>query len=262
MSRDTRSPGCVPVAKPKVWDTEFFGRPIYELTLVPPTEPRALAKVLAELDSKGAWGIEVVVQPEHMGEVPMLEDAGFRLVDSRMAFVSRMNIADVPERSLPSGSLRQALSADMDRVAELTAQCLVDNPRFSSRYKNPRLFSREESIRYYNAWNERCMNEQPGLFVVWDVDGSVNAYFNYFRADTAEHSPLFKGILTAVDPQYRGHDAHNLMQEWLFRRFGVSEWWIDNTTQISNIAVVRNHIKALKQFKGASLILYRTPSDK
>jgi hypothetical protein len=125
---------------------------------------------------------------------------------------------------------------------------------FNSRFKNPRLFSRSESIRYYDAWNERCLTEQPDLFVVWDVDDQVVAYFNYLRADTAEYSPLFKGILTAVDPPFRGHGVHNIMQEYLFRRFGVAEWWIDNSTQITNIPVIKNHIKARTFYRAANVI--------
>ena len=242
---------------PKKWDSGFFGRKIQKLSLYGPVAHDELEIVLSEIDQQGVWGIEVEVKPERMSDVPALEDAGFRMVDSRMSFVSRMTIRDVDDKSVPFGRLRQVELADLPRISKLTTKYLVDNPAFYSRFKNPRLFTRAESIRYYDAWNRRAFAEQPGLFVVWEVDGEVGAYFNYMRVDHPERNPMFKGILTAVAPKYRGQSAQNTMQSFLFRHFGESEWWIDNTTQISNIAVIRNHIRAKKVFHSSSLIFFR-----
>jgi hypothetical protein len=242
----------------KNWDSDFFKREIYQLIVNGPISQSALNERMKELDCAGVWGVETVVYSDRVADTPILEDAGFRLVDSKMTFISKLTESEVANRVPPFGSLRQVSSKDISSVSELTVECLVDNPEFNSRFKNPRLFSREESIRYYNAWNERCYTEQPELFVVWEVDGRVIAYFNYMRADTRDYSPLFKGILTAVNQSFRGYDLHNLMQEELFRRFGVQEWWVDNSTQVTNIAVIKNHIKARKVFKSSSLIFYRT----
>ena len=242
---------------PKKWDSDFFGRQIWELTFNESVDRNALEAALSMYDQEGVWGIEVSVNPKWMSDVPALEDVGFRLVDSKMSFVSQLMTSSIDETQIPYGILRQVESSDLPRISELTIRNLIDNPAVYSRYKDPRLFSREESIRYYNAWNERAFLEQPELFVVWEIEGYVEAYFNYMRVNNSELNPMFKGILTAVAPEYRGQNAHNIMQSFLFKRFGESEWWIDNTTQISNIAVIRNHIKAGKVFHSSSLIFFR-----
>jgi hypothetical protein len=213
--------------------------------------------MLDELDQSGVWGIEVLVTPEQISNVPTLEDAGFRLVDSKMSFISKLSISDVVPKPVPFGRLRQVRKEDLPCVSELTVRHLVDNPVVYSRFKNPDLYSREESIRYYDAWNLRAFREQPELFVVWEVEGEVGAYFNYMRFDHPQFKPYFKGILTVVDPRYRGRNAQNIMQSFLFEKFQEPEWWIDNTTQISNTAVIKNHIKAGKAFHGSELIFFR-----
>lgn len=251
------------VFAPKQWDSDFFGRDIWQLLLSQPVEIDDLVAALVELDQTGAWGVEVEVKPERMADVSVLEEAGFRLVDSRMSFVSRMTVPDIKEIEAQVGQIRQAQGDDLESISKLTTQCFVDNPAFHSRFKNPGLYSRTESIRYYDAWNQRCFNDQPELFAVWEVSDEVVAYFNYMRVEHPELNPLFKGVLTAVNPGFRGKNAHNMMQSFLFKRFNEPEWWIDNTTQITNIAVIRNHIKAGKMFQSSSLIFFRiSPSKK
>ena len=241
----------------KEWDSDFFGRQIRELTLNGPLNCSELEAALSRLDQEGVWGIEIRVDPDRMSDIPKLEDAGFRLVDSKMSFVSHLTTSSIDQTPLPFGTLRQVERADLPRVCELTIKNLIDNPTVYSRYKDSRLFTREESIRYYNAWNQRAFLEQPELFAVWEINGNVGAFFNYMRVNHRELNPMFKGILTAVAPEYRGRNAHNIMQSFLFKRFGESEWWIDNTTQVSNTPVIRNHIRAGKDFHGASIVLFR-----
>ena len=242
---------------PKEWDSDFFGRKILQMSLQGPIVQGELTAALSKLDQQHVWGIEVHLSPEQMGNTMILEDAGFRLVDSRMSFISRLKASELDERTVPFGRLRQVDIEDLERVSQLTTMGLIDNPAVYSRFKNPYLFSREESIRYYDAWNNKSFSEHPELFVVWEIEGDVVAYSNFMRFRHSEFDPLYKGILTVVEAGFRGHNAHNIMQSFLYKRFGKPEWWVDNTTQVSNTAVLRSHIKAGKKFHGSNLIFYR-----
>ena len=241
----------------KTWDSDFFGREIYSLNLEESAWDTNLATEVAELDRQGVWGIECELDASHFDLAPSLEDLGFRLVDSRMVFISKMSQGDQYASEPPYGTFRLACRADLAAVSELTATCLVDNDAFKSRYNNRRLFSREESVRYYDAWNHRAFTEAPGTFVLWDVEGAVVAYFNYIPSGEFDGLPMFKGVLTAVHRDHRGHGVQNTMQGYLFNSFGCDEWALDNTTQMTNVIVIKNHMRANKQFQTCSLIFYR-----
>jgi hypothetical protein len=241
----------------KDWDSDFFGRQIYSLELIDTPDLAPLTAALGDLDAREVWGVECHLAVERFDQAPTIEEAGFRLVDSRMSFISEVTIDDIPDHELPYGLIRQVTVEDLDRIEELTTTNLVDNPGFRSRYKDRRLFTRQESIRYYDAWNDLAYRTDPDLFPVWEVDGEVAAYFTFLRAGPYDELPFFKGGLTAVDPAHRGHGAQNALQYFAFRRFGVDRWVLDSQTQITNPAVIRNHMRAQKQYRGATLTFYR-----
>lgn len=241
----------------KDWDSEFFGREIRSLELGEAFDPDLLEVELSRIDALGVWGVEAVVDASHFVDAPALEDLGFRLVDSKAVFVTEMTADQIEPVRLPEGVVRRVGEADLERVHLLTVGGLVDNAEFRSRFKDPRLFRRSESIAYYDAWNQRAFNEAPELFHVWDVGGDVVAFFNFVRSGTADGLPLFKGVLTAVDPDYRGHAAQNHLQQSIFPEFACGAWVLESVTQITNTRVIKNHIRAGKAFRGASLVFYR-----
>lgn len=246
----------------KVWDSEFFARDIYSLHLSGDLQLAPLSAALLELDAAGVWGVECTLDSARFGQAPILEDIGFRLVDSRMIFVSEMTLHDISKQDVPYGVLRTFEPRDIDWVRQLTIANLVDNSSFHSRYKDRRLFTRDESIRYYNAWNELAYRDSPHLFAVWAIEDEVAAYFTYVQAGFERELPVFKGGLTAVDPRHRGHGVQNKLQAYLFTRMGAQRWIIDNTTQMTNTAVLTNHMRALKKYRGSALTFYRVTGDR
>jgi hypothetical protein len=241
----------------KEWDSDFFGREIHSLHLTADVARADLESALLELDAQCVWAIECEIEAALFDNAIVLEDLGFRLVDSRMVFISKMSLEDKYADSPPYGEFRPVRRADLARIDELTTTHLVDNPGFKSRFKNRRLFSRDESIRYYRAWNQLAFDNDPGTFVVWDVEQAVVGYFNYLRSGEYEGLRLFKGGLTAVDEPHRGRGIQNVMQGYLFNRFGVERWALDNTTQVTNVTVLKNHIRANKSFQQSTLTFYR-----
>jgi hypothetical protein len=239
------------------WESDFFSREIYGLSMRAAVSEAELQAELTTLDQKGVWAIQCHLSVARFEHAPLLEALGFRLQDSRMVFLSEMTLEDVSEETISLGAMRNVRESDLPRIEELTIDNLVDEPRFRSRYKNPDLYTREESIRYYNAWNQLAFKNDPDLFAVWEQDGSLLGYYTYLRREAHEGVPLFKGGLTAVDQDYRGYGAQNHMQRFLFWKFGVKRWVLDNTTQTTNIAAIRNHIRAGKTFYDSQLTFYR-----
>jgi hypothetical protein len=243
----------------KPWDSDFFGREIYQLSVTGDLPLEALSEDLTRLDEEGVWGVECSLITSHLHRVASLENLGFRLCDSKIQFISQVSVEGMEVDGLPFGIIREVLPDDLAQVEDLTVKALVDNPRFTSRFNDRRLFSREESIRYYSAWNKLAFEEDPTLFAVWADQGEIRAYFTFLRRKTPGGELIFKGGLTAVQEEYRGHGAQNILQTYLFHNFGVPVFLLDSTTQLSNLPVVNNHIKAGKSYRDSALVFYRAP---
>jgi len=241
----------------KDWDSDFFGREIYSLTVSRPIDGQDLMGSLATSDRSGIWAIECHVDFQDLRNAPTLENSGFRLVDSRARFITSMRRQELIRPQWPFGVVRAATAEDVDAIHELTVANLVDDPTFVSRYNDRRLFTREESIRYYRAWTENVIGETPDLCSVWEVEGAIVAYFEFLRDTEHSEIPRFKGVLTAVDPDFRGHGAQNFLQEATFPRFDCDTWEVVSTTQLSNTRVIQNHVKAGKRFSDAAATFFR-----
>lgn len=224
----------------KDWDSEFFNREFFniEVELGEMLRQETLSEVMSSLP-QNRLNVELQLDSRMSEYIPLIEESGFRLVDTKIAFLTDLNLCEQPMPQVPYGVLRRVEGKDFSRIEELTFKCLVDNPAFVSRYKNEQLFTKDESQAYYMAWNNRAFREQPELFAVWEVDGVVQAFFNYMRIEG-----VYKGVLTGVDESHRGHKIQNQMQYYLFRAFGEERFCVENATQLSNLPVIKNHIKS------------------
>lgn len=241
----------------KDWDSSFFGREIYSLGIESISAEDELNLLISQAENNGAWAIECNLKPDFFDYAVMLENCGFRLVDSRVEFLSFVDKSQLDlSVSPPFGLLRCVEQNDLAVIRELIIEGLVDNPKFFSRFKNLKLFTRDETINYFNAWIEKTFNESPELFCVWEVDGKVVSFFNFLEYGYVNSLPLYKGILTAVSKNFQGYRAQNFMQSFLFGTFPVDQWALESTTQLVNTAVIKNHIKSQKSFKESILTFY------
>lgn len=69
--------------------------------------------------------------------------------------------------------------------------------------------------------------------------------------------PLYKAILAAVNPDYRANSYHLHMQAYLYKQFPEKQFYLDNTTQLTNIATIKNHIKSQKKLNRIVLTFFR-----
>lgn len=241
----------------KDWDSEFFGREFYQLSKIEPTEFEDLKKGLAQIDAQGVFGTECQINIRSLEMIPLLEDLGFRLVDSRMEFITHTyrGESDVPA---PVGEFRRYQASDWDDLAEITVKNFVDNPQFKSRYTNREIFTRDESLRYYLQWHKWVLDVSPDLFLSW-VDGEkyVGFYSILRLPDPELGRPKYKVGLAAIDPEYRAHNGQNLMQAWLFRETPDPDWTTINSPQLTNTSGLKNNIRSGKEFKTVELFFFR-----
>ena len=186
-----------------------------------------------------------------------LEVLGFRLVDSRMEFITHTYRGE-NEVIAPVGKFRRFESQDWEALTEITIKNFVDNDQFKSRYTNREIFSREESLRYYLQWHRWVLDVSPDLFLSWvDGDKYVGFYSILRLADPQGIRPRYKVGLAAIDPDYRSHNGQNLMQAWLFRETQDSEWTTINSPQLTNTSGLKNNIRSGKEFKTVELFFFR-----
>jgi hypothetical protein len=242
----------------KSWDSEFFEKEIYALRGIEAgVRVDALDRDLARLDERGAFGVEAHLNIRSMATIPDLEELGFRLVDSRMEFITRTTRRpdDVaPER----GTFRRFVQDDWEALVDLTRRSFVENPAFLSRYNNRWLFTPEESLRYYVEWHHWVLRTSPDLFLSWvDGDRYVGFYSILRKSNATTGIPDYKVGLAAIEPDYRALKGQNLMQAWLFHNTPDPEWTTINSPQLTNTSGLKNNIRSGKNFVAVELFFFR-----
>ena len=241
----------------KIWDSNFFGRDFYLLDINDGIDFVRLESELDRLDTKGVFGMECQINIRNIDVIPQLESVGFRLVDSRMEFITP-TFRGEQEITAPIGEFRRFKSEDWDALTEITIKNFVDNPQFKSRYTNREISSRDESLRYYLQWHRWVLDVSPDLFLSWvDRDTYVGFYSILRLSDPHKSIPRYKVGLAAIDPEYRSHNGQNLMQAWLFRETPDSEWTTINSPQLTNTSGLKNNIRSGKEFKTVELFFFR-----
>ena len=245
----------VDVIAARGFESKFFGRKIglVDLTSLG-SVPDGLGPDLAHELLAGGWEIvEARVPFTLLQAIPVFEEVGFRSVDSRIAFATRVATSEFELAENPA--IRDFQQADLPSVLGLTHANLTDNPKFVSRYKMEDVFGEGAARRWFEAWISQMVGSADSHCAVAEVDSEVVGFFVFGDGGTREGEPVLKGILTAVDPAHRGHRFHLAMQSYLLRRCGHEFVWIDNTTQLSNYPVINNHIRSDRRLDQCSLTL-------
>ncbi len=248
--------------EPRPFESEFWSRSICRLALTPGVSATQLAAELEQLlESSDIDVIEANLDLSDIVLANVLADHGFRLVDSRITFVSRVVEGDSDfayPSDHPDVEIRMFEPGDLERVLELTHQHLTDNDSFVSRYKDESVFGSGSARRWFGAWMNDMVRSDHGHTAVAEVDGYVKGFFTYEnRGPFVEEEPLYKGVLVAVDPAFRGTKLHLILQSYLFNQFPERAFWIENATQLSNYAVIKNHVRSNRRLRNCELTYLR-----
>jgi len=243
------------------WDSKFFGREIFGGELNLAFTPEVVGDLRSELNSIRDLGcelLEVRLNSRYFLNVPILEDLGFRFVDSRLEFRTH-SVRSEFRAEVPVGSLRWFKEDDWKDIQELTVSQFADNPNFFSRYNNREYFSRSESIRYYLQWHHWVLENPIPLFCIWERDGDVLGFYSVLRRSGSSDTPEYKVALAAVQPKSAAHGMQNQMQFWIFQNAPDEVWTTLNSPSLTNIAGLKNNIRAGKDLSSVEAYFYLRP---
>lgn len=254
---------------PKEWESNFFKRSFAVLEVaelfLSSLDAKMLKLLLTELfnttDKKNINLIELSMDSRGFGLIPTLEAAGFRLVDSKVCFFTLIDRLKTERFDPAVGSLEMAQPEDLPAIIELTKTAFCHNPNFFSRFKHPHYFSTKESENYYSAWITNHFDDPKSLMAVVRDKGAVQGYFFYRKDGMREELPVYKGMLAAVAPDYRRYKSHLALQTFLFDQIPQGRFLVDNTTQLTNFPILKNHITAQRQLQSVTFIFYRKRLD-
>ena len=251
--------------KIKEWETNFFSRKFgilnidyLFLTKLSIEEIHYTLDSLLSLADKTEFKlVEIQLNVSGIELVPLLEEKGFRLVDTRATFLTLIEKNSFKTLSLDVGKISFATKSDLKEILLLTHKCFTDNPAFFSRFKNTRYFSQEETTRYYTAWIDNHIGNKTSFFGVLKRDKKIIGYSIIKDVGYKDREKKYKAILSAIDPDYKGQNLYLLFQSSLCNYLPENRFYLDNTTQLTNMKVIQSHVKSKKRLNNIDLIFYR-----
>ena len=249
----------------KEWETEFLKRKFGFLDICHADcasfENMLIHDILDELlafADENAFSItETHCDSSAITLIPILEEKGFRMVDTRISFVTLIE-KPLPRRySAEIGDISFAEMKDLEAILDLTHKSFTDNRAFFSRYKNRDYFTRNETKKYYAMWIENYIADKNTLFAITKYKEQLAGYSFFYSSGSIGDIKLYKAILTAVDPDFQGHKTHLSMQTFLIDQIPEDTFYLDNTTQLTNFPAIKNSIISRKSLDSISMIFYR-----
>ncbi len=253
----------------KEWETKFFRKKFGLVTihheklgqLEPEDIYKPLDSLLSHADKKQFSLLELPLNILGIKLCPVLEERGFRLVDTKITFFTLMNKDQIEDHPTNLGEICFATEDMMGKIVNLTHQAFSHNTAFFSRFKSEAYFSKEETERYYSAWIKNHLGKRNILFAVIQNKEDIIGYLIYKRVGQYEERPVYKGVLVAVDQKYRGKKLHLALQSFVYRYFPEDAFYLETTTQLGNLSTIKNYIKSKKIPEHIELIFYRRPSE-
>ncbi len=240
--------------KKKAWESDFFAKQIYELKISEIVSGEAILEALSEVEYDL---VECNLDCQLILNVKTLEDIGFRTVDSRITFLTQINLEESKYLfEAPHGyKIRKYRPSDLEDIIQQTHYFLTNNDKFVSRYKNLDYFSDNDAELYFDTWIRYSIDDSDSITMVVEYKEQPVGFFIAKQQTPINGTPLLKGILTSVDLNHRGKQLHLVLQTTIFKEMNYTNFYLDNTTQLSNIAVIKNHITSSRKLKTLSLTL-------
>jgi L-amino acid N-acyltransferase YncA len=236
---------AIAVCRPLPWDTGFFGVPMGRLDLIlrgpdcaRDTAGAAVASLMEHARAQGLRHLTAKVDIADMQAVAVLEDAGFRLMDSLVTYFTH------PRRQPPApvrevGRVRPMTAADVDAILAITREAYQG---FRGRFLLDRHLPAPRSDEFYVEWARQCCAGRMAdrVVVADDGAGGIHGWASTRRvepASTVGGVTLWAGSLGACRRDRPGAYA-GLIRSLAMENFENGEV-TETQTQNHNIATVR-----------------------
>ena len=218
------------------WMTEFYCTPWYQLDS---TDDLKLCK------EEGLY--ELRLSSDDFSGIIEAQKHGFSLVESFIEFATEVE----PSQEVNEG-IRLIEEDDHSFILALNEQSMCQNEGYRTRFNNPIFFDENACKNYYGAAITNNINDPNVLTAVVEFGNEVVGFFMLKIVD----QQTCKGLMTGVIPKARGMKFHIKMQQFLINHIGHS-FTLINTTQLSNLAVVKNHIRSNRSLSKIEHIFYK-----
>jgi len=249
------------------WETRFFNRKCgifnvnHELLLK--SQPKTIHDVLDELilfaGNNNFQLIEYQCDISGFNLIAFIEEKGFRLVDTKITFLSKIEKPITQKYLSEIGTIGLANDKDLEGILNLTHMSFTNNPEFLSRFKNRRYYNDAETAIYYAAWINKNFKDKNTLFAVIKDNEKVICQL-FFKPEGFEQGiRVYRAMFAAVDPKYRGFKTHLALISFLCNQVKENTFYLDSTTQLTNFPLIKNNIRSKRLLKSITLIFYRIP---
>lgn len=218
------------------WMTEFYGTSWYRLDS---TDNPKLCK------EEGLY--ELRLSSDDFSGIMEAQKHGFSLVESFIEFATEVE----PSQEEYEG-IRLMNKSDYSFISALNEQSMCQNEGYRTRFNNPIFFDESACKKYYGAAITNNINDPNVLTAVIEFGNEVVGFFMLKMID--QHT--YKGLMTGVIPKARGMKFHIKMQQFLINHIG-HPFTLINTTQLSNLAVIKNHIRSNRSLSKIEHIFYK-----
>lgn len=242
----------------KNWESDFFQIEIAEL-LFGENDGNHSEELIHLLNSKEFQLIECNLNSSNFSDVMLIQKNNFVLVDTRIQFMSKIAAENFSSSNHKGkvASIRNAIAEDQDAINNIVKECFVDFPAFVSRYKNRDYFPHFSASKYFKTWVKNSFLDSESRISVSTDGDQVTGFYIMKKIGQKEGLNVYKGVLCAVKKEYRGNSLLLQLQNDLLSKSNEKELYYDSTTQLSNYAVINNHIKAGRHMNKISFTFYR-----
>ena len=249
------------------WNSEFFNRNFGIAKLNKPAFveqnvqnlSNQIQKLLKLGYDKNFNLIQLDVGIEQSSLIEALQESAFHLVETKVIFVTEINDSAQILGKNDYKYCRLADMSDMDQIFNLTREAFTYNSSFYSRFKNRRYFSPDETKKYYDAWVKNNLLKDGSFIAVYTKSKNILGYTLILEKGLYADSKLYKAALSAVRFDYWGKEIYSVLSNYAFCYIGLDKFFFDNTTQITNLAMLRRYIKLKRNLSRIEHIFYWKP---
>lgn len=219
------------------WMSNFYGMSWYRL------ETSKDLTLIGKEPSMYEWRISV----DDFESILDAQNEDFMLVETFIEFSTRVKPNDENY-----DQVRLYDKKDLPSIYELNEDVMCKNTDLRTRLNNLKYFNLNDCGRYYKSAIDNSINDSNVYACVANINEKICGYYILKKVDENK----FKGMMTGVLHSARGLFLQYKMQQFLINHIG-HPFTLINTTQLSNFAVIKNHIRSRRSLSKIEHIFYK-----
>ena len=256
------------LTRSEAWEASFFGFPVEEIRIGNSLFADVTDEVSALIEGASPETLlKVSVDARQLHAIPWLERQGFELWESRYVWLTTFSRDELTQKhalhaSLPEDRIVWGTEAHHEAILSMTRAQVAKSTAVVNRFDSP-FYPKDSAEMWYAKWIAQVLQNPMALVAVAEhgEKREVAGYFIYLPGDPRDGVAAYKGILSVIQPAHRGRNLHVHLQQFLFEEMAKrhERVTLDNTTQVSNYPVVRNHAKSGRRPDHIEFVMFRGP---